>query len=82
MMDDVKITHMTIFNSIPLMEFMYMHQDAIPQIHHELTDTSVAKMSKVLYIGTAISGVFYTLNGLFGAITWAKFHDKIAVMEG
>ena len=82
MVADVKITHMTIFNSIPLMEFMYMYQDCIPQIHHELTEPSVSKMTKVLILGTSLSCLFYALNGLFGAITWSKFVEKVAVMEG
>ena len=64
------------------MNFIFFYQDVIPQLHHELIDTSLNKMSKVLYVGTGISALFFVLNGIFGAITWSKFYDKIAIMEG
>lgn len=49
-----------------------MYQPCIPSIYHELHNKSMAKIKRVLAIGTTIATVAYIIVGIFGYATFSK----------
>ena len=64
-----------IFSSIPLIVFSYMYQPLIPAIYHELTNKSVKKMNKILYLGTGLASCLYIMVGIFGYVTFSNHRE-------
>jgi len=58
-----------------------MYQPLIPAIYHELKDKSVAKIDKVLCIGTTFASIAYIVTGIFGYITFANHTMVKELME-
>jgi len=70
-----------IFNSLPMIVFLYMYTPNIPAIYHELTDKSIKKMSIVLFVGTCLATIIYFLVGFFGYATFVKNDQLEKLME-
>jgi amino acid permease len=64
-----------IFDSLPLIIFGFMYQMNVPAIYNELSEKSVQKGKKVLYLGTSLACIAYIIAGIFGFTAFASGTD-------